>query len=182
MVLVKILTFSRRLFVFRIGLKIMFDFVREKKEGFLDYKNDIRKRSKNWGFLRGQPTVLIKILTFSMRLFFFKLGLNILFYFVLERKEGFLDYKNDIRKQSKNWDFFKGVNLWFWSKFFKFSLSLFFVNLGQIYCLISLQRKNKASQTIKMTLEKRRKIGIFPKGLTHGFGQNFQIFFQFVFL
>ena len=33
-----------------------------------------------------------------------------------------------------------------------------------------------------MTLEKRRKIGIFPKGLTHGFGQNFQIFFQFVFL
>ena len=53
MVLVKILTFSRRLFVFRIGLKIMFDFVREKKEGFLDYKNDIRKRSKNWFFLRG---------------------------------------------------------------------------------------------------------------------------------
>ena len=53
MVLVKILTFSRRLFVFRIGLKIMFDFVREEKEGFPDYKNDIRKRSKNWVFLRG---------------------------------------------------------------------------------------------------------------------------------
>ena len=41
--------------------------------------------------------VLIKILTFSIRLFFFKLGLNILFDFVLEKKEGFLDYKNDIR-------------------------------------------------------------------------------------
>ena len=53
MVLVKILTFSRRLFVFRIGLKIMFDFVREKKEGFLDYKNDIRKLSKNWVFFKG---------------------------------------------------------------------------------------------------------------------------------
>ena len=38
---------------FRIRLKIMFDFVREKKEGFLDYKNDIRKRSKNWVFLKG---------------------------------------------------------------------------------------------------------------------------------
>ena len=50
MVLVKILTFCRRLFFFRIGLKIMFDFVGEKKEGFLDYKNDIRKRSKNWVF------------------------------------------------------------------------------------------------------------------------------------
>ena len=39
------------LFVFfRIGLNIMFDFVREKKEGFLDYKNDMRKQSENWGF------------------------------------------------------------------------------------------------------------------------------------
>ena len=70
--------------------------------------------------------VLIKILTFSIRLFFFKLGLNILFDFVLEKKEGFLDYKNDIRKQSKNWNF-------------------------------------------------------FLKGLTYGFGQNFQIFSEFVF-
>ena len=42
--------------------------------------------------------VLIQILTFSIRLFFFKLGLHILFDFVLEKKEGFLDYKNDIRK------------------------------------------------------------------------------------
>ena len=57
--------------------------------------------------------VLIKILTFSIRLFFFKLALNILFDFVLEKKEGFLDYKHYIRKQSKNWDFFKGVSPWF---------------------------------------------------------------------
>ena len=64
--------------------------------------------------------VLIQILTFSIRLFFFKLALNILFDFVLHKKEGFLDYKNDIRKQSTNWDFFKGVNLWFWSKFSNF--------------------------------------------------------------
>ena len=33
-----------------------------------------------------------------------------------------------------------------------------------------------------MTLEESRKFGNFPKGLTDGFGQNFQIFFQFVFL
>ena len=33
-----------------------------------------------------------------------------------------------------------------------------------------------------MTLEESQKFGIFPKGLTHGFGQNFQIFFHFVFL
>ena len=33
-----------------------------------------------------------------------------------------------------------------------------------------------------MTLEESRKFGIFRKGLTHGFGQNFNIFFQFAFL
>ena len=45
--------------------------------------------------------VLVKILTFSLSLFFFKLGLHILFDFVLEKKQGFLDYKNDIRKVEK---------------------------------------------------------------------------------
>ena len=53
MVLVKILTSSRHLVFFRIGLSIMFDFVRDKKEGFLDYKNDIIKKSKNWDFFKG---------------------------------------------------------------------------------------------------------------------------------
>ena len=45
--------------------------------------------------------VLVKILTFSLSLFFLKLGLHILFDFVLEKKQGFLDYKNDIRKGRK---------------------------------------------------------------------------------
>ena len=50
-------------------------------------------------------------------LFFFKLGLNIRFAYLEERKQPCLNYKNDIIKKSKNWDFFKGVNPWFWSKF-----------------------------------------------------------------
>ena len=57
--------------------------------------------------------VLVKILTFSRRLFFFRIGLNIIFDFVRDKKEGFLDYKNDIIKKSENWDFFKGVSPWF---------------------------------------------------------------------
>ena len=69
--------------------------------------------------------VLIKILTFSIRLSFFKLGLNILFDFVLEKKEGFLDYKNDIRKQLKNWDFFKGETYGFGQNFQIFSEFVF---------------------------------------------------------
>ena len=69
--------------------------------------------------------VLVKILTFSLSLFFLKIGLNILFHFVVEKKQPFLDYKNDIRRKSKIWHFSKGVNPWFWSKFSNF-LSLCF--------------------------------------------------------
>ena len=38
------------------------------------------------------------------------------FYDILERKNGFLGYKNKKFKNSKNWDFFKGVNPWFGPK------------------------------------------------------------------
>ena len=69
--------------------------------------------------------VLVKIVKFSFSLFFLKIGRNILFDFVLEKKQDFLDYKNNIRGKSKNWNFFKGVNPWFWSKFSNF-LSLCF--------------------------------------------------------
>ena len=60
--------------------------------------------------------VLVKILTFSVNLFFFLIGLDILFDYFVDRKQGFLDYKNDIRRKSKIWHFFKGFNSWFWSK------------------------------------------------------------------
>ena len=35
---------------------------------------------------------------------------------ILERKQAFLDYKKEKVKKVKNWDFFKGVSPWFWSK------------------------------------------------------------------
>ena len=57
-------------------------------------------------------------LTFSLSLFFFKISVNILFAYLQGRKQPFLDYKkNDFTKKSKNLDFLKGVNPWFWSKF-----------------------------------------------------------------
>ena len=52
--------------------------------------------------------VLVKILTFSFSLFFLKKGLNILFAYLQERKQPLLDYKSEILKKSKNWDFLKG--------------------------------------------------------------------------
>ena len=46
-------------------------------------------------------------------------------YDILERRNAFLDYKNEMSKKSKNWDFSKGVSPWFWSKIGNFSIFLF---------------------------------------------------------
>ena len=47
------------------------------------------------------------------------------FYDILEGRNAFLDYKNKKLKKSKNWDFFKGVSPWFWSKIGNFTGFLF---------------------------------------------------------
>ena len=52
------------------------------------------------------------------------------FYDILERKIAFLGYKNKMLKKSKNSDFSKGVNPWFWSKNGLFSNFYFLGNLG----------------------------------------------------
>ena len=43
------------------------------------------------------------------------IGHENVFYDILERETAFLAYKNKNLKKSKNWDFSKGVNPWFWS-------------------------------------------------------------------
>ena len=44
------------------------------------------------------------------------IGQENVFYDILERKNAFLGYKNNKFKESKNWNFSKEVNPWFWSK------------------------------------------------------------------
>ena len=45
---------------------------------------------------------------------------------ILETKKCFQDNKNEKFKKLKNWDFFKGVNPWFWSKMRNFTMFFFF--------------------------------------------------------
>ena len=125
MVLVKILTFSLILFFFKLGLHILFDFVLEKKQGFLDYKNDIRKGRKIGIFSKGLTHTFGQNLTFSL-IYFFKISLNILFAYLQGRKQPFLGYKNDSIKKSKNLDFLKGLTL-FGQNFNIFSAFAFFL-------------------------------------------------------
>ena len=44
------------------------------------------------------------------------IGQENVFYHIKERKNACLGYKNTKLKKSKNWDFSKGVNPWFWSQ------------------------------------------------------------------
>ena len=57
---------------------------------------------QNWSFLH----------VFILGIF----GQENVFHDILEGKNAFLGYKNKKFKNSKNWDFTKGVSPWFWSK------------------------------------------------------------------
>ena len=70
-----------------------------------------------------------------------------MFYDILEKKKAFLSYENKMCKESKNWNFFKGVSLWFWSKIVNFSILLFYVKKAG-KCVPQYSRKNKHVSTL----------------------------------
>ena len=53
-----------------------------------------------------------------------KIGQQNVFDNILAGKKAFPDFKNKRLKKLKNWDFSKGVSLWFWSKIRNFSIFL----------------------------------------------------------
>ena len=88
------------------------------------------------------------------------------FYDILEQKNAFLGYKNKKFKQSKNCHF---------SNFFLFG------SIGQENVFYDILKRKSSFQAIKTRSSKSRKIDIFPKGLTHGFGPKMAIFPTFSF-
>ena len=118
MLLVKNLKFSVSLFFLKMDLDKLYDYVRHGKRGFVDYKNDIRAKSKNRHFLKRLNHGFGQNLKFPLSLFlvFFFIFLDILFGYLLDRKQGFQEYYNDVKTKSRNCHFSKGVNPWFWSK------------------------------------------------------------------
>ena len=104
---------------------VFYDMV-ERKNAFLGYGNEKFKRWKNGHFSKGvNPWFWSKNGHFSNFFILANLGQENIFYDILERKNAFLGYKNKKFKKSKNWDFFKGVNQWFWSKNGHFANFLF---------------------------------------------------------
>ena len=94
-------------------------------------------------------------------LFSLKIGLEIRFNNIMNRKETFLNYKNKIFTMSQKLHFSKGVNPCFWSKNAIFFLDLFSVKKGlEIRFNDVLDRK----ETIKTTFFNVPKIILFQRG------------------
>ena len=58
--------------------------------------------------------VLVEKWSFFQLFFLGNIGCKNVFYDILERKIAFLGYKNKKLKNSKNWDFSKGVSPFWW--------------------------------------------------------------------
>ena len=97
---------------------------------------------------------------------------------ILERKNAFLGYKKKKFKKLENFFFSKGVNPCFWSKSGQF-LKIFLGNIGQENVSDYILERKNAFQAIKTRSSNSRKIVIFSKGLTDGFGPKKAIFPNF---
>ena len=169
-------------FLCNISQENVFYDILERKNALLGYKKKKLKKSKNWRFSKGvNHWFWSKNGRFSNFFLLGKIDQENVFYDILERKKAFLAYKNKKFKKSKNWHFSKEVNTWFWSKnghFFNF----FFIGIiGQENVFYDILERKNALLCYKKKKLKIRKIDIFPKRLTHGFGPKMVVFLTFFF-
>ena len=102
MLLVQKWPFSQLFFLDNIGQKNVFYYILEGKNACLGYKNEEFKKSKNLDFSEGvNPCFWSKNRHFQ-RFFFGNIGHKNVFYYILERKNACLGYKNNKFKKSKN--------------------------------------------------------------------------------
>ena len=111
-------------FLGNIGQENVFYDLLERKNVFLGSCNKMFKKSKNWDFSKGLTHGFgPKMANFPSFFFLGNIGLENVFYDILERENAFVGYKNKKFKNSKNWHFSKADKPSFWSKndhFFNF--------------------------------------------------------------
>ena len=93
-----------------------------------------------------------------------------------KKKTPFQPIKITRSKSRKIEIFQKGLTHGFGQKMAIFSMSFFQAIQARKMCFTIFQNEKTPFQPIKTTSSKSRKIEIFPKGLTHGFGQKMAIF------
>ena len=124
---------------------------------------------------------MVQTWPFFQLFFFGNIDQENVFYDILERKNAFLGYKNKKFKKSKNCIFPKGLTHGFGPKMPIISIFSFLGNMAQENVFYDILDQEKPFWAIKTRSSNRRKIDIFPKGLTHGFGPKMAIFPNFFF-
>ena len=107
-------------------------------------------------------------------------GQENVFYDILDRKIAYLGCKKKNFKSRKIDNFPRGLTHGFGPKM-AFFPAYFLANIGQENVFYDILERKHAFLGKKKKSLKRRKIHIFPKGLTHGFGPKMAIFVKFFF-
>ena len=147
---------------------MFYDILHQKTPAFLCDKNKKLKKSKNWVFSKGVSPWFWSTIG-DLWIFFFlgNLGQENVCNDILERKNAFLCYKNKELKHAKNWDFFKGVSPWFWSKVGHFFIFFFLGgNLGQENVFYDILERKNAFLGYKNKELKQAKNWDFSKGVS----------------
>ena len=170
-------------FFFRnIGHEHVFYDILKQKNSFLGYKNKEIKKSKNCHFSKGvNPWFWSRNGHFS-KFFFYAIYTTKMYAMILYNEKTPFEAKKTRSSKSPKINIFpKGVNLWFWSKNGHFS-NFFFQGIQPLKTSFMIFQNEKTHfQAIKTRSSKSRKIKMFPKGLTHGFGPKMAIFQTFFF-
>ena len=181
MVLVQKWPFFQLFFLANIGQENVFYDILERKNAFLGYKNKKFKKSKNWHFSKGVNPLFWSKNGHFPNIFLGDRGHENVFYEFVERKNAFLGYKNKKFKIRKIDIFPKGLTHGFFPKWL-FCQLLFFRTCRPGKCVLRDSRtKKRLSRLSKTTSSKNRKIDIFPRRLTYGFGPKMGIFPTFIF-
>ena len=171
------------IFLCNIGQENVFQDILERKTSFLGYKNKKFKKSKNSNFLKAvNPWFCSKNGDFS----------NFFIQTIQAKKMSFTIFQNEKMpfqaiktrsSKSRKIDIFpKGLNHGFGSEMSIFPTFFFqAIQAGKMSFSI-FQNGKPLFQAIKTRSSKSRKIQIFLKGLTHGFGPKMVIFPTFFFL
>ena len=166
MVLVQKLPFFKVFLLGNIGQENVFYDILQRKNACLGYKNKKFKKSKHWHFSKGvKPWFWSKNWHFSNFFFLANIGEEKIFKYILERKNDFLGYKDKKLKKSKNCNFCKEVNPWFWFKNGHFSNFFFLGNIAQENVFYDILERKNAFLGYKKKEFKKSKFDIFPKGL-----------------
>ena len=119
--------------------------------------------------------VLVQKWRFFKLFFLGDIGEENVFYYFLERKIAFLGYKNKKFKKSKNLQFSKVVNPWFWSKNVHSSNFFFLGNIGQENVFYYILERKIAFLGYTNKKFKKSKNCHFSKGVNPWYGPRMAI-------